>query len=201
MVGDDVNELHQLYFAMSYGILVNKSGGYYQQGKSYGINVKLFVAAKYLDHKERLNGMRPVMSKIALECHVSKKLMVKIEHELMENSHILTPEEILLALSLPIGPGSRSMSDEEIFILYLLYRQDPTRSLKSYVYWLFCCTETTMLRSTVSRWFNHAFPLRGGLCVPILVPNDKFRSCNMGKAWEYLDHIKQNKSRAAEVWR
>jgi hypothetical protein len=29
--------------------------------------VKLFVAAKYLSHKERLNGMRPVMSKVALE--------------------------------------------------------------------------------------------------------------------------------------
>jgi hypothetical protein len=59
--------------------------------------IKLFVAAKYLDHKERLNGMRPSMSKVALECHVSKKFAVKIEHELMENSRILAPEEILIA--------------------------------------------------------------------------------------------------------
>jgi hypothetical protein len=62
-----VNRFYQLYFATSHGVLVNKSGGYYQQGKSYGMYVKLFVAAKYLSHKERLNGMRPVMSKVALE--------------------------------------------------------------------------------------------------------------------------------------
>jgi hypothetical protein len=46
-----------------------------------------------------------------------------------------------------------------------------------------------MLSSTVWQWFNHAFPVRGQLCVPNLVPYDKFRSCNMEKAWEYLDHI------------
>jgi hypothetical protein len=46
MAGNDMKELHQLYFAMSHGISVNKGGWYYQQGKSYGMDVKLFVAAK-----------------------------------------------------------------------------------------------------------------------------------------------------------
>ena len=36
----------------------------------------------------------------------------------MENAPILTPEEIHLALANLIGPGSRSITDEEIFILY-----------------------------------------------------------------------------------
>jgi hypothetical protein len=75
--------------------------------------------------------MRPSMSKVALECCGSKKFVVKIEHELMKDSRILAPEEILMARGLLIGPGSRSMSDEDIFILYLLYRQDPTRFLKA----------------------------------------------------------------------
>ncbi len=144
-----MHKMHQLYFAMSHGVLVNKNGGYYQQGKSYGMNVKLFVVAKYLDHKERLNGMWPSMSKVALECRVSKKFVVKIEHELMENSHILTPEEILMARGLPIGPGSPSITDEDIFILYLLYWQVPTQYLKSCVYRLFCCTGAIMSSSTV----------------------------------------------------
>jgi hypothetical protein len=65
MVGDDVHVLHQLYFAVSHDVLVNKNGGYYQQSKSYRMDAKLFVAAKYLDHKERLNGMRPSLSKVA----------------------------------------------------------------------------------------------------------------------------------------
>ena len=42
-----MNELHQLYFASKHGGLVNKNGGCYQSGKSYGLDVKLFVAAKY----------------------------------------------------------------------------------------------------------------------------------------------------------
>ncbi len=150
MARDYVHQLHQVYFAMSNGILMNENGGYYQQGKSYGMDVKLFVAAKYLDHKERLNGMQPRMSKVALECHVRKKFVVKIEHELMENSCILAPDEMLIARGLPIGPGSRSMNDDNIFVPYLLYWQDPKQSLKSYVYWLFCCTGTIKSSSTVS---------------------------------------------------
>ena len=184
-----MNELHQLYFASKHGGLVNKNGGCYLPGKSYGLDVKLFVAAKYLDHKERLGGRRPIVTKFTAECHVGKDVVVKIEREIMENARILTPEEIYLARANPIGPGSRSMSDKDFFVLYILYRQEPTRSLKSYVYWLFCCTGAIVSESTVSRWFNHAFPVRGRLCVPNLVPYDKFRPRNIEKAWEYLEHI------------
>ena len=52
MAGEHVNELHQLYFAGRHGFLVNSNDGFYQRGKSYGMETKLFVAAKYLDHKE-----------------------------------------------------------------------------------------------------------------------------------------------------
>ncbi len=151
MAGGDVNKLHPLYFAISHGIMVNNNGDYHQCRKSYGMDVKLFVAAKYHNHKERRNGMRPVVTKVAMECSVGKTSVVKIERELMENARILVPEEIYLARINPIGPGSRSMSNEEIFILYLLYRQDPMWSLKSYVYWLFCCMGAIVLESTVSR--------------------------------------------------
>ena len=109
------------------------------------------------------------------ECRVGKGFVAKIECELIENDRVLPPEEIYMARVNPIGPGSRSMSGEDFFVLYILYRQQPTRSLKSYVYWLLCCTGTIVSESTVSRWFHHAFPIRGRLCVPNLVPYDKFR--------------------------
>jgi len=173
-----MHELYQLYFAGSHGALVNSNGGFYQHGKSYGLVVKLFVAAKYLDHKERRGGLRPVVTLVAAECRVTKKFVCKI-----------APDEIYLARSNPIGPGSRSMSGEDFFVLYILYRQEPTRSLKSYVNWLFCCTGTILSESTVSRWFNHAFPVRGRLCVPNLGPYNKFKPGNIEKAWEYLEHI------------
>ena len=130
MAGDHVNELHQLYFAGRHGFLVNSNDGFYQRGKSYGMETKLFVAAKYLDHKERLGGLRPVLTKVAAECHVGWDFVAKIERELEENDRVLTPEEIYLARDNPIGPGSMSMSREDFFVLYMLYRQQPTRSLR-----------------------------------------------------------------------
>jgi hypothetical protein len=141
------------------------------------LDITLFVAAKYLDHKERLEGSRPVVTLVAAECRVTKKFVCKIERELMENERVLAPKR------------SKSMSEEDFFVIYILYPQEPTWSLRSYVYWLFCCTGTILSESTVSRWFNHAFPVRGRLCVPNLVPYDKFRPGNIKKAWEYLEHI------------
>ncbi len=147
------------------------------------MDVKLFLTAKYLNRKEKISGMRPVLTKVAVECCIVKTFVVKIEWKLMEKLCILLPEEIYMACVNLIRPGSRIMSNEEIFIHYLLYWQDPTWSLKSYVYWLFCCTGMIVLEITMSRWFNHAFPVRGQLCVPNLVPFDKnsgrttWRSC------------------------
>ena len=46
-----MSELQKLYFASSHGVLINDTGGYYQRGKTYGLEMKLFVAAKYLEDK------------------------------------------------------------------------------------------------------------------------------------------------------
>jgi hypothetical protein len=46
MAGYHVNELHQPYFAGYHGVLVNSNDGFYLRGKSYGMETKIFVAAK-----------------------------------------------------------------------------------------------------------------------------------------------------------
>ena len=46
IAGGYTNQLHQLYFSGNHGALVNINGGFYQRGKSYGLDVKLFVAEK-----------------------------------------------------------------------------------------------------------------------------------------------------------
>jgi hypothetical protein len=51
MAGEHNDKLNQLYFAGRHGVLVNSNDGFYQRGKSYGMDTKLFVASKYLDHK------------------------------------------------------------------------------------------------------------------------------------------------------
>jgi hypothetical protein len=48
----------------------------------------------HLDHKERLGGLRPVLTKVAAECRVGRDFVGIIEHEFMENEQVLAPEEI-----------------------------------------------------------------------------------------------------------
>jgi hypothetical protein len=154
------------------------------------MDTKLFVATKYLEHNERLGGSRPVLTKVAAECHVGRDFVAKIERELIENNRVLAPEEIFLGQDNPIlGPGSKTMSGEDFYVLYILYQQEPTRSLKSYVYWLYYYMGTIVSANTMSRWFDDAFPIQGRLRVPNPVPYDKFRPRNLEKAWEYLNHI------------
>jgi hypothetical protein len=52
-------------------------------------------------------------------------------------------------------------------------------------------TGTSVSESTVSRFFNHGFPIRGGLCRPNLVPIDKFKPENIERAFEYLQVLAQ----------
>ena len=77
MAGDNINEVHWLYFANKHAVLVNSNGGFYQRGKSYAMEMKLFVAAKYLDHKEMWGGLRPILSRIAAKCHVGWDFVAK----------------------------------------------------------------------------------------------------------------------------
>ncbi len=104
MAGEHVNELQQLYFAGRHLFLVNSNDGFYQRGKLYGMETKLFVVAKYLNHKEWLGGLRPVLTKVAAEYHVGRGFVAKIERELVENDRVLMPGEIYGAQDNPIWP-------------------------------------------------------------------------------------------------
>ncbi len=59
-------------------------GGYYRQGKHYGVEMKLAIADTYL-HYEQLDGGRRSISKIASEHKVSRKFVRKVESELYTN--------------------------------------------------------------------------------------------------------------------
>lgn len=43
-----------------------------------------------------------------------------------------------------------------------------------------------MSESTISRFFNHGFEIKGGLCRPNLVPFDKFKPENVDRALEFV---------------
>ena len=106
----------------------------------------------------------------------------------MEEGRVLAPKDIYKRRSdrTPSGPGVLTLTDDDAFVLYRLYRQNPTRSLISYINWLFYYTGTIVSESTVSRFFNHGFMIKGRLCKPNLVPYDKFKPANIEKAQEYV---------------
>jgi hypothetical protein len=65
-------------------------------------------------------------------------------------------------------------------------RSKPTQSLGSYVNKLYRLRGTMVSKMLVSCFVNHAFPIRAGLCVPNLVPYDRFCPQNIEKAVEYI---------------
>ncbi len=79
-----------------------------------------------------------------------------------------------------------ALDQADCFALYCLMCSKPTQSLESYINELYHLRGAMVLKMTVSGFFNHAFPIRAGLCVPNLVPYDKFCPRNIEKAVKYI---------------
>jgi hypothetical protein len=149
---------------------------------------KLAIAETYL-HYMQLGGGRPSVLKIPLEHKVDWWFVRKIEGELYLNyGCVVFLEEVTLDMVSRwwLGPGSIVLDQTDCFALNCLFCRKPTRSLSSYVHELYCHRGTIMSENVVSKFFNHAFEICGGLCMPNLVPYDKFRPHNIKKAVEYI---------------
>lgn len=84
------------------------------------------------------------------------------------------------------GAGEKTFDQFDHCILIILYLEEPSRSNASYVENLYAATGTSTSTSTISRWFNSFFPIKGRFCQPNMVPIDKFKPENLWKAEEYL---------------
>ena len=60
---------------------------------------------------------------------------------------------------------------------------------------LFFTTGTIVSQSTISRFFNHGFEIRGNFLKPDLIPIDKFRPENIARAEEFLAFLTQQDMR------
>ena len=122
---------------------------------------------------------------------MSRKFIRRVEGEIDEYNTILTQKDTKNLREGPTGPGSRSLDEFDSAVILFLYLEEPSRSLASYVSALRRLSGTIVSKSTISRFFTNAFPHRGGLCRPNLVPFDKFRPENIEKAieYEYIDFI------------
>jgi len=175
--------------SLQHGANVNQQGGIYVHGHAYSFEKKLEVAAAYNVAVTLNDGNCPNISEIHRQCNVSRAFIKKIENELKEHERILRPSEIQNNREGPVGPGSRSLDEIDAAVILFLYLEEPSRCLTSYVEWLEAWTGAVVSESTVSRFFYHAFPYRGGFCRPNLVPFDKFRPENIERAIDYIDVI------------
>ncbi|KAL3779012.1 hypothetical protein ACHAWO_010742 [Cyclotella atomus] len=79
--------------------------------------------------------------------------------------------------------------DPAVIVQQRVKGPEPSRTNVSYVERLYVMTGTITSTSTVSRWFNHYFPISGGFRKPNLVLIDKFKQENFWRAEEYLEAI------------
>lgn len=175
--------------AILLGADVNENGGIYVPGKPYDYLKKVQVGREYLLAKAANNGNRPSIRALSRKCKVNWHFVNKVEKELLKYDRVLRPDEVRKNRVGPIGPGSKSLGAEGAFVLYLLFSEEPSRTLSSYVEWLEILLGVVVSESTVSRVFKEAFPFSAGLYRPNWVPFDKFRAVNLEKAVEYLTFI------------
>ena len=174
--------------AGAFGGNMNQHGGFYFQGQAYGHSKKLQVAVEYRIAEREAQRLHKVanVSAVARQCGVGRKFVAKVRDELLLHDRVLKPSEITDNRNIDRGPGARTMNDFDRFVLLQLLDEDPTRTLKSYAKGLEYYTGSRISTSTICRWFLYAFPVRGGLVKPNLVPYDKFKPANESRAYEYL---------------
>ena len=177
------------HLAAAHGASVNQQGSFYIRGEAYDFTKKLEVAAAYIAARDANGGNRPIISGLQDTCRVSRSFIRKVETELNVYGRVLRPSEIQQNREGPVGPGSRSLDEIDGAVLLFLYLQEPSRTLRNYTQFLEELTGTIVSESTVCRWFLYAFPFRGGLCRPNLVPFDKFRPDNIQRALDYIEVI------------
>ena len=175
--------------ATSHGADVNQLGSVYTRGEAYDYNKKLTVAAAYLAAKDANNGSRPNISALEREYRVGRTFIKKIELELFLHNRVLRPSEIQQNRPGPVGAGSRSLDEIDAAVILFLYFDEPSRCLRDYTDSLQLLTGTIVSGSTISRFFNHAFPFKAGLCRANKVPLDKFKPANIERAIEYIEVI------------
>ena len=107
---------------------------------------------------------------------------------------MLSPDEIRNSRNgeVPSGPGSHVLSAVDEAALFALYLLDPSRSLNGYRVALYSLTGTIVDASTIGKWFNNAFPIKGSMRKSCLIPYDKLKPKNIVRAVEYVKTIAIN---------
>ena len=172
---------------MSPAILINSNDGCYANGRAYFICEKYQIKRTYDRMKEENNGNRPNIAKIARAAKVSRGTVEKKENEILTQNRVVSPDENRARQ--PIGPGVHTISTFDSVVLMMLHNEDPTRCNRDYAKQLFAANGTIVSESTISRFWNGAFDIKGSFVKPNLIPIDKFRPENIANGHEFVEFM------------
>ena len=152
------------------------------------------IAFEYLETKA--GNEEPNIADLSGKCKVSRGTILKARDELRDYGRVLSPEEIRSRVNsdTPSGPGSHAMTPVDEAILYALYLLEPSRSLTGYKIFLYKLRGIIVVKITIGKWFNHAFPIKGSLRKANLIPYDKLKllitlACSLILSWRSLDNF------------
>ena len=103
---------------------------------------------------------------------------------------MLPPEEIRAKnQDQEYGPGARTLTEFEQYIILRLCIENPSMHLNTYRDWVYSTTGTVVSVDTIRRLLHDGFPYKGTLVRPKLVPMDKFKPENEIRAYDYLSFL------------
>ena len=148
----DLDESFDEYLIRT-GAQVNHYGGVYVNGRAHSIRKKTEIRDLYM--LRSLDGLvRPNLSEIAAVCAVSRTCVRQIENEVLGSGTISGPP-------VPTGRGgygAYSMDLVDYWLVILLYREEPSRTIGSYVNQLALLNGTNVSCSTITRVLTRSFP-------------------------------------------
>ena len=167
----------------------NQNGGIYLNGAKYPIQLKIRVAEEYLTASNNLTSL-PNLTQIASRLCVSRTFVREVGDELLTHGCITEDNKRTRGTDVQKGtPGRTKLTAIDYWYLIHLYREEPSRTLGSYVYELAAFSGVHICCKTVDRIFQEAFPYKGALRISSIIPLDKFRENNLLRANEFIATI------------
>ena len=160
---------HDYPLVVSAGREISCRDRVYNNGAAHSFELKVEVGITYQEMVAHGGGGLPNYTAIADIHRVDPGFVKKVESELFVHGRVLSPEEIRANADRPIGPGSQTVCDHELFIIMMLYYQNPSRSIRSYRDHIILLTGNQVSLDTIHRVILGGFPYKSKILLTFFI--------------------------------
>lgn len=139
-------------------------------GPTTSYNHEVEVTVQYERVRNENGGARPHINALTRQCKVSWSYARKVEREILSHGTVVASLTLKECRNDSVGLGSKMLSRLDVFIVIMLYHQEPSYLLRSYLLTLFLDTGILVHTSTVLRFHTDGFKIRDSLFKPSMVP-------------------------------